>query len=53
MINNLKLDTFVYVIIIYFFLLLSKTYSVEKNFIEVKVNNNIITKSDIINEKNY
>ena len=30
----------------------SKTYSLEKNYIEVKVNNNLITKSDIINEKN-
>tara|TARA_B100000965_G_scaffold368333_1_gene354935 strand:- start:1267 stop:2214 length:948 start_codon:yes stop_codon:yes gene_type:complete len=37
---------------IIFFLLLTKSYSLEKNYIEVKVNNTIITKSDIINEKN-
>ncbi len=37
--------------LVVFFLLLSKSYSLEKNYIEVKVNNKIITKSDIINEK--
>ena len=50
MLNKKKTNVFFYLII--FFLIFSKSYSVEKNYIEVKVNNNIITKSDIINEKN-
>ncbi len=52
MINKQKKNLFFYVIIFNFIFLFSKTYSLEKNYIEVKVNNNIITKSDIINEKN-
>ena len=50
MISKKKFAVFFYIII--FLLLFSKTYSVEKNFIVVKVNNDIITKSDILNEKN-
>ena len=50
MLSKKKTNLFFYLII--FFLIFSKSYSIEKNYIEVKVNNNIITKSDIINEKN-
>ena len=50
MISKKKFVLFFYIII--FLLLFSKTYSVEKNFIEIKVNNDIITKIDILNEKN-
>ena len=48
LINQKKTVIFFLVI---FFLLLTKSYSLEKNYIEVKVNNKIITKSDIVNEK--
>ena len=48
LINQKKTVIFFLVI---FFLLLAKSYSLEKNYIEVKVNNKIITKSDIVNEK--
>ncbi len=48
LINQKKTVIFFLVI---FFLLLAKSYSLEKNYIEVKVNNKIITKSDIENEK--
>ena len=51
MINKLKPNLFIYIIILNFIFLHSKTFSLEKNYIEVKVNNNIITKSDILNEK--
>ena len=51
MINKLKPNLFIYIIILNFIFLYSKTFSLEKNYIEVKVNNNIITKSDILNEK--
>ena len=51
MINKLKTNLFIYIIILNFIFLHSKTFSLEKNYIEVKVNNNIITKSDILNEK--
>ncbi len=51
MINNQKLNIFFFIIIFYFIFFISKTYSLEKNYIEVKVNNNIITKSDILNEQ--
>ena len=48
---NKKNTTIFYLII--FFIFFIKAYSAEnKNFIEVKINNSIITKSDILNEKN-
>ena len=50
MLSKKKITVFFYLII--FFFIFSKTYSIEKNYIEVKVNNNVITKSDIISEKN-
>ena len=51
MINCQKINLFFYIIIFNFIFLYSKTFSLEKNYIEVKVNNSIITKSDILNEK--
>ena len=49
MLNRKKTIVIFYFII--FFILFTKSYSLEKNYIEVKINNNIITKSDILNEK--
>jgi len=50
MLNRKKTIVIFYFIL--FFILFTKSYSLEKNYIEVKINNNIITKSDILNEKN-
>ncbi len=44
-----KIKIFYIILFLFFF---SETYSAEKHFIIVKINNNIITNSDILNEKN-
>ncbi len=49
MLNKKKIKIFYIILFLFFF---SETYSAEKHFIIVKINNNIITNSDILNEKN-
>ena len=47
-----KKNTIIFYLIIFFIFFIKASSAENKNFIEVKINNSIITKSDILNEKN-